>query len=50
MTKRKSLQIYLNDKEREELERLAKALDCKTLSGAAKKAISLIFNLKNPII
>lgn len=45
MTKRKSLQIYLNDKEREDLELLAKGLDCKTLSGTVKIILRLAVTL-----
>jgi len=50
MTKRKSIQVYRNEQEEKEVELVAKALGCKTISGAYKKAVSLLYNLKNTII
>ena len=50
MTKRKAVQVYNNDQERAELESVKQSLGLKTYSQTYKKAISLIFNLKNTII
>lgn len=46
---RKPIQVYLDSEERNQLEVLKKAFECKTYSQAIKKVLQLVYNLKSKL-